>query len=103
MRGLACCLLLLVLYLPVCAQIDGRISGTVVDTTGAVVPGASVKLILQGGKQPLLTTQTLADGSYHFIGVRGGYYDIAVEAPSFVKTTVHNVSVDPAREASVPP
>jgi len=103
MRGVGCCLAVLLLYLPVCAQIDGRITGSVMDSSGAVVPGASVQLILQGGKKPLLITRTATDGSYHFIGVRAGYYDIGVEAPAFVKTTVHNVSVDPARETAVPP
>ena len=103
MRSLVGYLGLLLLGMPVMAQIDGRITGSVVDSSGAVVPNAAVRLILQGGKQPLLTTLTASDGAFHFIGVRAGYYDIAVEAAAFVKTTVHNVSVDPAREASVPP
>ena len=84
------------------AQIDGRISGAVVDASGASVPNAVVDLLLSGGKKPLLTTKTAADGAYHLIGVRPGYFDLTVEAQGFVKTTLHNLSVDPARETSVP-
>jgi hypothetical protein len=84
------------------AQMDGRISGSVVDASGAVVPSAEVDLFLIGGSKPLLTTKTSADGLYHFIGVRPGEFDLTVEASGFVKTTVHNVNVDPARETSVP-
>jgi hypothetical protein len=87
---------------PAFAQIDGRITGSVVDATGAAVPAAEVDLLMVGGKKPLLTSKTSSDGLYHFIGVRPGYYDLAVEAAGFVKTTLNNVSVDPARETSMP-
>ncbi|MGA3235954.1 MAG: TonB-dependent receptor [Bryobacteraceae bacterium] len=87
---------------PAFAQIDGRITGSVVDISGAAVPGAAVDLLMVGGKKPLLTSKTSADGLYHFIGVRPGYYDLVVVATGFVKTTLNNVSVDPARETSMP-
>ena len=80
---------------PAFAQIDGRITGSVVDISGAAVPGAQVDLLMVGGKKALLTSKTSSDGLYHFIGVRPGYYDLAVEAAGFVKTTLSNVSVDP--------
>ena len=81
---------------------DGRVSGNVVDASGAAVPNADVALYLAGGKKPLLAGKTSPDGSYHFIGVRPAYYDLTVEAQGFVKTTLRNISVDPARETSVP-
>jgi Carboxypeptidase regulatory-like domain len=87
---------------PAFAQIDGRVTGTVVDVSGAAVPGAEVDLLMVGGKKPLLISKTSSDGLYHFIGVRPGYYDVAVIATGFVKTTLNNVSVDPARETSMP-
>lgn len=96
-------LLSLLQVFPALAQIDGRIAGSVVDVSGAAVPGAEVDLLLVGGKKPLLTGKTSADGLYHFIGVRPGYYDLVVDATGFVKTTLHNISVDPARETSIPP
>jgi hypothetical protein len=84
------------------AQLSGRISGSVVDATGAVVPGATVNLFLAGGAKPLATTQTSQDGLYHFIGLRAADYDLTVEAAGFLKYTVRNTSVDPARETDVP-
>src|SRR5579872_4896624 len=81
-------------------QFSGRVTGTVVDATGAVVPGADVQLSLNGGSKALLTTKTSTDGIYHFIGVRPSYYDLTVEAKGFVKTTLRNISVDPAIETS---
>ncbi len=92
----------LILAFPALAQFDGRVTGNVIDPTGASVPAATVNLYLNGGKKPLMTTATTADGLYHFVGVRPGYYDIGVEAPGFVKVTVQNLSVDPARETSAP-
>ncbi|HKE27325.1 MAG TPA: TonB-dependent receptor [Bryobacteraceae bacterium] len=88
--------------LPVSAQIDGRIVGSVVDSSGAPVPGAEVELILAGGKKPLLTTKTSVDGLYHFIGVRPGEFDLTVASAGFVKAVVRSVSVDPARETAIP-
>jgi len=94
--------LLVVMSLPVRAQLDGRISGSVVDASGAAVPGAQVSLFLTGGQKALLVTKTATDGVYHFIGVRPGYFDLSVEAQGFVKTTLRNLSVDPARETTAP-
>jgi len=61
-----------------------------------------VELYLAGGARPQLTTKTSTDGSYNFIAVRPAYYDLTVEAAGFVKTTLRGISVDPARETSVP-
>src|SRR6476646_956190 len=82
-------------------QFSGRVTGTVVDATGAVVPNADVRLSLNGGAKALLVTKTSNDGIYHFIGVRPSYYDLTVDAKGFVKTTLRNISVDPAIETSV--
>jgi hypothetical protein len=84
------------------AQFSGRVTGSVVDSSGAVVPAAEVELYLAGGNRPLLTAKTSTDGSYNFIAVRPAYYDLTVEAAGFVKTTLRGISVDPARETSVP-
>jgi hypothetical protein len=73
------------------------------DASGAVVPGADVSLYLAGGKKPLLTTSTSAEGLFNFIGVRPAYFDLTVESKGFLTTTLRGVSVDPARETSIPP
>ncbi len=89
------------LVFPLFAQMDGRVTGSVVDTSGAGIPNADVGLVLAGGKQPLVTTKTATDGSFHLIGVRPAYYDLTVEAAGFVKTTLRHISVDPAHETSL--
>ena len=99
-----CGLLLLGLLpaLPLAAQFSGRVTGSVVDSSGAAVPAAEVELYLAGGAKPLLAARTSTDGSYNFIAVRPAYYDLTVEAAGFVKTTLRGISVDAARETSVP-
>ena len=96
------CGILLLTCLPVAAQVSGRVSGAVVDAGGAPVPNADVSLLLAGGSRPLLKTKTAPDGTYNMIGVRPAVYDLTVEAPGFVKGTVHLVTVDAARETAVP-
>ena len=102
MRSLSGFFLVLSLVLPGMAQVDGRITGSVTDASGAVVPGAEVDLFLAGGQKPIFTTKTSGDGLYHFLGVRPGYYDLSVDSQGFVKTTLRNLVIDPARETSVP-
>jgi hypothetical protein len=84
------------------AQSTGRISGSVVDGSGAAVPGASVKIFLPGGAQAVLAGQTTADGLFTFVSIRPTLYDLTVEAPGFVKATLRAVKVDAARETSLP-
>jgi len=81
---------------------SGRISGAVVDTSGAAVPRAQVDLYLAGGKSPLLSTKTTGEGQYTFVAVRPANYDLMVVAPGFVKFTLAGLTVDAARETSVP-
>jgi hypothetical protein len=88
--------------LPAAAQLSGRISGSVMDQSGAAAPGATVNLYLGGGDRPLLSTTTAADGTYNFIGVRSADYDLTVEATGFLKYTLRGIVADPARETSVP-
>ena len=92
---------ILLAVLPVCAQIDGRVTGSVIDPSGASVPDAEVSLILAGGAKPLMTTKTSTDGSFHFIGVRPAYFDLTVTAPGFIKFMRHGIVVDAARETDV--
>src|SRR5690242_17126589 len=94
-----CVLLLLVFAVaaPVNAQFSGRVSGAVVDSTGAVIPDVQVDLYLAGGSRPLLSAHTTAEGLYSFIAVRPAEYDLTVEVPGFVKATLRRIVVDPGR------
>ena len=94
------CIYALVCF-PAAAQVTGVITGSVVDSTGAVVPGATVNVYLAGGAKPILSTTTTSDGLYTFTGVRADLYSLTVEAKGFLKYTARNVKVYPARETGV--
>src|SRR5271165_1642884 len=96
------CGLLLLGSIPAFAQFSGRVTGSVVDFSGAAVPDAQVDLYLAGGKKPLLSSKTSSHGEYNFNSVRPANYDLTVESKGFVKITLRDLTVDAARETSVP-
>jgi hypothetical protein len=85
------------------AQVAGRLSGTVVDQTGAVIPGATVNVFVPGGNEPVLTGTTNGAGLFTFIAVRPDTYDIMVEAAGFTKVSLRQVKVAPIQETGLPP
>ena len=83
------------------AQVDeGAITGTVQDTTGAVVPNAQVQLV-NTDQGITLETKSDASGGYTFSPVRIGHYQITVTAPGFSKTTQKNITVQVAQTVQV--
>ena len=58
--------------------------GTVVDSSGAVVPGASVS-IAQDGTGLIVTTTTGPDGTFSLPQLPPGRYDLTIELPGFRK------------------
>src|SRR6266446_5258974 len=84
------------------AQVTGRISGSVTDSSGAAIPNATVNLLLPGGAKPVLATVTTPEGLFSFTNVRPISYDLTVDAKGFLKYTLRGVKVDPARETSLP-
>jgi outer membrane receptor protein involved in Fe transport len=76
-----CLLLLLPTY--VFAQ-SVTVSGAVVDTSGGVVPGATVVLTGPGGSQ---TTVSGAEGEYSFRNVAAGTYQVTVTLAGFAPAT----------------
>src|SRR5215831_15666675 len=80
------------------AQVTGRLTGTVIDPSGASVPNAKVGLYLPGGKAPLLSTKTNSEGIFDFIGVRPDLYMLQIDAAGFNKLTQAEVRVEPARQ-----
>lgn len=61
-----------------------RITGTVTDATGSVIPGASV-IATNEATQANYTTTTTEAGTYEFASLPVGNYTITVEAPGFQK------------------
>ena len=72
---------------------EGTITGTVQDTTGAVVPNAQVTL-LNTDQGITLQTRTNGNGGYTFSPVRIGHYSVSVTAKGFSKTTQQNLTVN---------
>lgn len=66
---------------PAAAQAAQRLSGSVVDQSGAVVPGAAVTLRDGGGTEQRTTTD--ANGDFAFATVRAGHYTIEVQQALF--------------------
>ena len=65
------------------AQIDtGGVTGTVTDSTGAVVSGAQITLT-NADTGVVQLTQSTSAGNYSFSGVRAGSYTLKIEAQGF--------------------
>lgn len=69
---------------PTMAQVSGagNIQGTITDSTGAVIPNASVSLI-ERATHVTLSTKSDASGVYAFPNVAVGTYSLIVRAPGF--------------------
>jgi outer membrane receptor protein involved in Fe transport len=83
-------LVLMALLAPVSAVAQtsmGGVSGTVTDSTGAVVPGANVTLT-NADTSVQATRQTNSHGFYTFVNVRPGRYGLTVELTGFNKAEV---------------
>ena len=89
--------LLVLCKFSVFAQLTGRVTGTIVDPSGASVPDAKVSLHLTGSTSAMLTSKTNADGIFDFIAVRPDVYNLEVESAGFAKFTLGDVKVDPVR------
>jgi hypothetical protein len=88
-------ILLLALFAFTCLQAQditkGSIAGVVRDASGAVVPGATVKLTSPSGDR---TTTTNSAGEYSFLNmVIGPGYSVTVDKAGFAKATAENLTV----------
>src|SRR3989442_3222247 len=73
--------------------IDGNLTGTVLDPTGASVPNATVE-ITNTATGIKTTTKTGVDGLYRFNNIPVGNYDVAVMASGFTMSVLKNVAVE---------
>lgn len=93
-------LLSLALSVPARSQVNrGGISGTVLDSKGAVVSGASV-VITNVGTNQRIALKTSDTGAYSAGNLEPVTYRIEVEAPGFAKAVVEQVKVDTATVAT---
>ncbi len=82
-------------------QILGHVTGTVVDSTGAAVAGAHVKLTRQD-ESPSLEAVSGTDGEFSFSDVAPGPFQLTITAQSF-STQVSSGTLHPGEFCVVPP
>src|SRR6185312_4798324 len=80
------------------AQQTASLRGTLTDSSGAIIPAATVSLSGVGSKK---TVQTQADGTYLFPGLPAGNYKVSVAYPGFVAYE-HAVTIQPGVPAQAP-
>ncbi|HKW34828.1 MAG TPA: TonB-dependent receptor [Candidatus Acidoferrum sp.] len=91
---LAAALLILASGAAVWSQtVQGVVTGTVTDPTGAVVPGATVT-ITNAGTNISQSTATGSDGSYRFPLVPPGTYTVEIKAANFSTVRISGVVVE---------
>lgn len=82
-------------------QILGHVTGTVVDSTGAAVAGAQVKLTRQD-QSPSVEAVSGTDGEFSFSDVASGPFQLTITAPGF-STQVSSGTLHPGEFCVVPP
>ena len=82
------------------AQDQANLTGTVMDSTGAVLPQASVRLISRE-QGTVRTAQTNGSGVYQFSFITPGGYDVTISAGGFKTVTRTNLVLAVAQSARV--
>lgn len=75
-------ILILIASTSLIAQVSGSISGTVLDTSGAVIPNAKISLVNEASRE-IRTSTANESGYFTFSAVVPGSYTLTVESPSF--------------------
>src|SRR5687767_11758309 len=70
----------------------GTITGTVVDGTGAALPGATVN-VTEAGTGTVRTVTTDEEGRFRFAALNPGRYSLAVELASFRTLNVADIAL----------
>jgi hypothetical protein len=82
------------------AQASAGVTGTVTDSSGAVVADAKVTITNEGTAISDHTTSSSA-GTYSFKGITPGKYSLAVDAHGFKKSVMPNISIDVSTTATI--
>jgi len=84
------------------AQTSTRVTGTVLDSSKAAIPGATVNLQLSGSNAVAYTTNTTAAGSFTLVSVSPATYDLVISKNGFARLVVSGIKVDQDRTTDVP-
>jgi hypothetical protein len=83
------------------AQITGSIGGTIHDTSGAVLPGATVTVRGPALQKESATAVSGANGTYRVLLIPPGVYDVTVELRGFTGQTRKSVEVAINRQTTL--
>src|SRR5579862_512965 len=83
--GLLCIVIAASIQSP--AQVEtGQLAGTVMDPTGAVIPGAVIN-VKNIGTNAVRSSAASSDGTFRFAGLEAADYEVTVQAASFERYT----------------
>ncbi len=82
------------------AQFRASIQGTVTDSTGAVIPNASVTL-KDGDTGKVLTAIANASGTYNFDALANDHFTITASAPGFKQQVISDYTLNPDQANAV--
>jgi hypothetical protein len=99
--GLLVLVVLAALALPAIGQetTSGTLEGKVTDDKGASVPGATISVT---GAQGLQAARTGTDGRFSIPFLKGGKYEVKVEAPGYATIVLKDVEVQINRRTQLP-
>ena len=89
--------LLLSVPVSVLSQVSTTVRGTVTDSTGGVIPGASVTVVHETTDEAT-TRLTDETGNYEFTGLPPGIYTLTADVPGFEVGTYSNVELAAGQE-----
>ncbi len=102
--GLLCLLAVVLLIYPMAAggqELAATLSGTVTDTTGAVIPNASVTISLNGVSGASRVVRTDGAGSYTATNLTAGTYSVTAVAGGFQTYRGRNIVLNVAEKRSL--
>jgi hypothetical protein len=100
-RVITFAILILLLFISTSvAQTQGRITGRITDSSGAVIVGAKVT-IENRGTQVKRLLDTNSSGDYVAPGIEPGIYSISIQAPNFRTVVRERVQVEVAKDLEI--
>jgi Carboxypeptidase regulatory-like domain len=105
-KGCSCLLLIMAILLLFCPrtrgqELAGTFSGTVTDTSGAVIPHATITIALNGVSGSSRVVQSNSTGNYTATNLSAGTYTITISNPGFEAYSDHNVILNVAQKRTV--
>jgi hypothetical protein len=82
-------------------ELAGTFSGTITDTSGAVIPQASISIVLNGGGGQSRVVKSNSSGNYTATNLPAGTYTITVSIANFQTFSDHNVVLNVAQTRTV--